>query len=381
MRSNRMFSSTGAVMREISAPFKSVVPGKGVSVDRNIPYFSRPKAWEKDGRSREEWFRKKYAHVHAKDKSKQEKKDIGSDENEGFVKNRRFQRDPVSRLQPSPLHDYVYGVGPVIAALKAQKRDAFTELLYHNPKDRHDEIMDLAEKLDVPVKSSSKMILNQLTNNNVHNGYVLKTRHLLPVEITRLAPLDPETQSYGVVSNEFGQENVEELMIARQNADKRYPLGVYLDEISDPHNVGLILRTAYYLGVDFVVMSEKNCSKLTPLVSKASSGAMEFMNIFSVNKPVDFIEKSQQNGWVFISSSVAPSRKNRNLLDLDHLSLLLLETPCILVFGSEGSGIRTNILTRSDYTVSLQANRVDLDDSVDSLNVSVAAGLLLQKFL
>ena len=70
-----------------------------------------------------------------------------------------------------------------------------------------------------------------------------------------------------------------------------------LDEVLDPQNLGALLRTSHYLGVDKVIVCAKNSAPLSPSVSKASSGAMEVMTIYSANNLMRFIDKSQEHGW------------------------------------------------------------------------------------
>ncbi|ODV97079.1 hypothetical protein PACTADRAFT_48840 [Pachysolen tannophilus NRRL Y-2460] len=388
----RCFGTFSIVRAEIKAPFKSGFGnGKNVNIEKNLVVNRKPKAWERAGEDKESWYKRKYAHVHAKDKKRYQQYNGGSRGDQGdrggrgdrggFVK-----MDAIRKLQPSPLHDYVFGTSPVIAALKANKREAFLELLIYNPKEKHDEIVELAKLRECPYKFvDSKHELNLLTHNNVHNGYVLKTKPLLANEIFKLGESNSETGEFSIFSKGFDTEIVETHQIARSNITKnfKHAFGLYLDEISDPHNVGAILRTAYYLGVDFVITSERNCSPLSPVVSKTSSGAMEFLPIYNVNKPLEFFNKSQENGWKFISTS-APTPKNKKdgrLVSTDDLNQILHSNPTILVLGSEGEGVRTSLKARSNYVVELEANRDNIDESIDSLNVSVAAGLLIHKFL
>jgi 21S rRNA (GM2251-2'-O)-methyltransferase len=70
-----------------------------------------------------------------------------------------------------------------------------------------------------------------------------------------------------------------------------------LDEVWDPQNFGALLRTAHYLGIDKVVACSKNSAPLSPSVSKASSGAMEMMDVYSTQNLMKFLDKSQENGW------------------------------------------------------------------------------------
>ena len=70
-----------------------------------------------------------------------------------------------------------------------------------------------------------------------------------------------------------------------------------LDEVWDPQNFGALLRTAYFLGCDQVVTCSKNSAPLSPAVSKASSGAMELMDVYSSSNLMRFLDRSKANGW------------------------------------------------------------------------------------
>ncbi|KAH3664275.1 hypothetical protein OGAPHI_004627 [Ogataea philodendri] len=373
----RRFSTTARRLNGPVAPFRSGMDnhGKGaVTFDRNFPVHRQPKAWEKDRESKDSWFRRKHAHHHAREKKLAKQK-------QGPVPTKsQSLRKTISQLKMDPLVDYLYGTNPVLAALKAQRRDSFGSLFIHNPKESEKlvEILSLAKQLEIPVKSEyTKHDLNLMTNNGVHNGIVLETR---PLEVEQLRMLgDASTETYSIVKEQFGAR---ETVSATTIAD-RYPLALYIDEVSDPHNMGAILRSAYFLGVDFTIISERNCAPLSPVVSKTSSGALEFMPIFSSQKPLRLFEESREQAWTIISS-VAPheaARMPNKQLDAESLKEQLAKGPCMLVVGSEGEGVRKSLLQRSDWVVSLESGRADLDGSVDSLNASVATALLLAKFL
>ncbi|GME86209.1 unnamed protein product [Ambrosiozyma monospora] len=189
---------------------------------------------------------------------------------------------------------------------------------------------------------------------------------------------------FSVLKNTWGQLEVDSYPKAHVSNEK-YPTGLYLDEVSDPYNVGAILRSAYFMGVDFIVMSERNCARLSPVVLKASSGAMELMPIFTCAKPLAFFDTSRTNGWTIVST-VAPGSKGNGgarvkVLDTEDLGKVSKGGPVLLVVGSEATGIRKNLVSRSDFVVGLQSDRIDVDESVDSLNVSVATALLISKLL
>ena len=189
-----------------------------------------------------------------------------------------------------------------------------------------------------------------------------------------------------IFDNEYSTHDFRYLV----NEKKKFPLGIYLDEVVDPHNIGAIIRSAYFLGADFIVMSRRNCAPLSPAVSKTSSGAVELMPIYHVDKPLNFFSKSQEEGgWTFVTSCLTNSDSKMKkystgkILEMGALNGLCQELPVMLVVGNEGSGVRTNIKMRSDFFVEIPFGRQipNKETPVDSLNVSVATALLLSNLL
>ena len=160
----------------------------------------------------------------------------------------------------------------------------------------------------------------------------------------------------------------------------------------DPGNLGGILRSAFFLGVDAVAVSDRNSAPLSPIALKASAGASESLPLFSVRHPAAFVEESQKNGWKFYAA-VAPSAPKKsssssssaNPRGVHHFSTSDVELqerdhPTVLMLGGEGEGLRWNLQKKADFTVSIGGPRKG-EGGVDSLNVSVAAGLLCETFL
>jgi tRNA(Leu) C34 or U34 (ribose-2'-O)-methylase TrmL len=128
-----------------------------------------------------------------------------------------------------------------------------------------------------------------------------------------------------------------------------------LDEVHDPQNLGALLRSSYYLGCSKVIITTKNSSPLSPVVSKASSGAMEIMNIQSVNNMMSFLENAKSEGWIVIGTDVPSSGKTVKMEDIPK------ERPKILVLGNEGYGVRKNVIKKCDYVVSIDSYRTTTD--------------------
>ena len=166
--------------------------------------------------------------------------------------------------------------------------------------------------------------------------------------------------------------------------------------ISDPHNLGAILRTSYYLGVDNIFITDcefnnntggsflKSNSPLTPVASKASSGVLEIFQPLHIDDPEHFIEIKKSEGYRIIGSGLQHdgnikkeqiSAENINDGKPDGSGRARL-----LLIGNEGFGIPTNLSNQCDDWIHLKPGR-KLDPDVDSLNVSVATALIINSMI
>ncbi|PRT55065.1 rRNA methyltransferase 1, mitochondrial [Wickerhamiella sorbophila] len=346
------------------APFKT-------SGKRFDDLFVNPKAPKKawDGQDKDSFFRDKYAHVHAKQLQRRKEEQNAKKKREGgskkiavpapkpdklFAERIKAQMDKDSRLE------HMFGTSAVLAALET--RQAVKLYSGNRSADTDIAIMKKCSDLDVPVVTSvPAQHLNILTNNGVHNKYVL-TVHKREFPSVVDLPLVADDIIVG-----------EELKLKPKRTN---PLGLYIDEVTDTHNMGAILRSAYWFGVDFVSFSRRNCAPISPQVVKASAGAAEFLPILEVPQPLKFFENLTKNNWNVISSTTPSSRHKLPAVLPEELPKLLEDGPCLLVVGSEGEGIRTSLLQRSTHRTALEA----VGQQIDSLNVSVATALLLSAF-
>ena len=141
------------------------------------------------------------------------------------------------------------------------------------------------------------------------------------------------------------------------------PLVLMLDSIQDPRNLGACLRTANAAGVDCVVFNKDASAPLNSLVHKTSAGAINKLNIFQVTNLVRTIKSLQsQELWVIgLDGDVTTSIYDINLID-----------PTVIVMGTEGKGLRQLIKKTCD-----QLAQIPMIGNVESLNVSVASGIVL----
>lgn len=151
---------------------------------------------------------------------------------------------------------------------------------------------------------------------------------------------------------------------------RKNALWVALDEVQDPQNLGAIIRTCVFFGVDGIVTTENRSAPLNATVSKASAGALEVAPIYHPGNLSAFLEGSKRNGWRIVGTSLDEGVKTQ--VDSHQLTM---DAPTILVLGNEAKGIREKVKSSCDLHVKLAS--VGTNDSVASLNVSVAAALLI----
>ncbi|SCU85075.1 LAMI_0C10044g1_1 [Lachancea mirantina] len=399
----RRWLARAAVKSAVKVPNQAFRADKGgIKFEKNFPSERKAKAWERAGQDKDTWFKRKYAHIHAKSnegvpndrygkrdahKVRVEAGKLELKRQHREHRNKFENRDSLINFKPNPLSEYVYGVNSVQSALMAGKREFHSRLLYHGAIP--EQIAKLAKFLNVTMEVVDKHRLNLLTNYGVHNNVVLETKPLQIEEISYVGQCDEASHSFQYGEYSFDGFVDRDLSFS-QSATKKYPLGIYLDQIHDPHNIGAIIRTAFFLGADFLIMSRRNCAPLSPVVAKTSSGALEYFPIFTVDKPLDFFNRSQEaGGWSFVSTGIATANKHNKhkFLQAEDLRGMLQELPVILVVGNEGEGVRTNLEMRSDFLVSIPfgGGQTDIapvqNTGVDSLNVSVATGILLNLLL
>lgn len=147
--------------------------------------------------------------------------------------------------------------------------------------------------------------------------------------------------------------------------DGRDYLVLMLDGITDPHNLGAILRSADQFGADLVVIPERRSVQANETVVKVSSGAAQYVPLAVVTNLTRALEKLKDNGfWVYAADMNGSSSYEEKF-----------SSRSVLVMGSEGSGISSLVRKNSDYVVS-----IPMRGHIDSLNVSVAAGILMYQY-
>jgi 23S rRNA (guanosine2251-2'-O)-methyltransferase len=239
-------------------------------------------------------------------------------------------------------HAHLYGVAPVLEALRAGQRAI--ERIWIAEGARHNrlrELIELARKANVPV-------------------------HFAPrVDLARLAGADANHQ--GVVASVVAARyaDADELLdaLASRVGTDDPPLVVVLDGVEDPRNLGAILRTVECAGAHGVFVPERRAVGLTETVAKAAAGALEHVAVARAANLTRLIEQlKQRNIWTVGTSADAPVPYT----DWDW------RQPSALFLGGEGTGLHRLVRERCDTLVSIPVR-----GSIESLNVSVAGGIVL----
>ena len=150
---------------------------------------------------------------------------------------------------------------------------------------------------------------------------------------------------------------------AYELASVERPLLVGLDQVSDPRNLGAVIRTAEGAGATGVIVPAHGSARVTPAVARSSAGAVEHLPVAVVTNLARFLGDVKSGDlWVVGAAGDAP----RSMWEAD------LSGGLALVFGAEGKGLRPLVRRTCDGLVS-----IPLEGSVESLNVSVAAAVLL----
>jgi 23S rRNA (guanosine2251-2'-O)-methyltransferase len=236
---------------------------------------------------------------------------------------------PKQRYDPDAGPVYLYGLHTVRAALDNPRREKKALLATPNALARLTEGGGSTGKLRV-TETTPKELDRLLGAEAVHQGVALE-----------VAPV-----------SRFGLADIEPLQLL-----------VVLDQITDPHNVGAILRTACAFGADAVLTTARYAPKETGVMAKAASGALDLVPLIEVRNLADALETLKKRGVTVIGfDSEAPTS----------LAVRSETGPLAIVMGAEGKGIRQRTRELCDQLV-----RLDMPGPIKSLNVSNAAAIAL----
>lgn len=170
-------------------------------------------------------------------------------------------------------------------------------------------------------------------------------------------------QGYGAIVSDY---EYSDLSIAFENNGKR-KIYLALDELSDPHNLGAIIRSCDAFSIDGIILPKNRSVQITEVVAHVSTGAIEYVPIIMVNNLSQAIIKMKENGYWAVGTDAAADKLAS---DIDK-SLNL-----VVVIGSEGFGISRLVAKNCDYMI-----KIPMTGHVNSLNASVSAGIILSDLI
>jgi 23S rRNA (guanosine2251-2'-O)-methyltransferase len=223
------------------------------------------------------------------------------------------------------------GINPILECLKAGRPLDRILIAKGAAGGRLQEIIDLARRASVSVRFEERGALGRLAGTPAHQGVVALG------SLQRYAELDDVARAAQLL--------------------------VVLDGVEDPHNLGAIVRTAYAAGAGGVVIPERRAVGLTDVVAKAAAGALEYLPVVRATNINRTLERLKELGyWIY-------GLDERGSENYDAAGY---NPPTALVFGGEGKGLHEQVRKHCDVLV-----RIPMEGHIPSLNVSVAAGIVL----
>ena len=232
----------------------------------------------------------------------------------------------------------IAGKHPVIEALKNPRRKVLSILL---------------------TEESKKNLNKENQNNNLLKG--IKIFYKTKKELDRLCSKD-QISHQGLIAEIQHLEEINIKEYLKKNSEKKNITFVALEEVSDPRNIGSIIRSAASFNIDGIIVVERSYPSRSKLLYKSASGCTELINIFEVsNINTILIYLKSKNFWV--SGFDARGKKDFTKHDWSGRNILL--------FGSEGYGLNYQTKKNCDFL-----HKIDINKNVESLNISNTASIV-----
>ena len=240
------------------------------------------------------------------------------------------------RMRPKPNStpdDIAFGINPCAMAIETGN---VRSLLYLR-ETKNERVLDLVHKaraLNIPTADTDIFRLDELTAEGVHQGVLVRLRDMQPVDLAAVAQ--------------------------RANGAS---LVVLLDRVTDPQNLGAVLRAAVAVGVDAVVLPRRRGALLSPGVHRASAGISFIAPVAAPQNLALAIKTLKESGYWVVAADTGEGSQPATAFDWPQKTALIM--------GSEGEGVAHLLRRESDFVVALP-----MDPRVESLNVGVACGAL-----
>jgi 23S rRNA (guanosine2251-2'-O)-methyltransferase len=252
----------------------------------------------------------------------------------------RNRKDPRGEISTMDAQDFienrVEGRNPVLEAIRSNRTIEKILIARGTGEGSIREIIGKAREKGIVIQEVDRQRLDEISDSNAHQGVIA---YVTPYEYVEVEDLIKRAEDKG-----------------------ESPFIVILDEITDPHNLGAIIRTAECCGAHGIVIPKRRSVGLSPAAIKASAGAVEYLPVAKVTNLVSTLELLKKQGfWIAGADTEGNSYTAQDLTG-----------PIALVVGSEGKGIGRLIKEKCDFLVS-----IPIKGNIDSLNASVAAGILM----
>jgi len=231
--------------------------------------------------------------------------------------------------------DFIYGKNPVIEAL--ERGEAFEKILVAKGSPLYQEVRKAVGAQRIFIQSVPEEKLNRITRKN-HQGLI----------------------GYKAFITYHDLDNI----LAQTYEKGETPLFIALDGVTDVGNMGAIARSAFCFGAHGIIVPEKGSALINAVAVKASAGAIQQINFAKVVHLKDNLTSLQTAGIQVIAATM--SKQSKRPQDID------FSLPTCIVMGNEEKGVGPNICALADHEVNIPMSR-----KFDSLNVSVATGILL----
>jgi len=240
---------------------------------------------------------------------------------------------------------YIYGRNAVLEALKSNSNISKIFISFGAESPQISSIYSLASKKKIACVTFDKRKFAELERKVCESG----------------------AKSQGVIALKQIVDTITIAELIHISRAVKNPLIVLLDEITDPHNLGAIARSAECCGASGLILPERNTSPITPVAIKSSAGALEYIPIAYTTNLNNAITQLKDNGYWIVGTSDKSAKPYTEKI---------YNSPIGLVIGSEGKGIRPSIIKHCDFLVS-----IDMMGKISSLNASVAAGVIMFEIL
>ncbi len=230
---------------------------------------------------------------------------------------------------------FIVGQHAVVEALRNPQRKVLRVFLTEEAKKnihRKNQNNNLLEEVKVYFKSKKELDKYSSKENLMHNGYVAEIEHL-------------------------DQPDLRQFIKKKNNLTF-----ICLDEVTDPRNIGSLIRSAVAFSIDGLIVKERHFPRDSKLMYKSASGCMEYLNIFEVSNINSTLKNlREKNFWIY-SFSVKGEKDFTNIK---------WEGNNVLLFGSEGYGVRKHTEKYADFNV-----KISMNNKIESLNISNSAAIV-----